>query len=60
MTPHRVTLTKLVQQELAVEIYADTAREAERLALDLIPEDSREWTTVHREVVAKAEDACRP
>lgn len=56
MTPHRVHLTRTVTAELSVEVYAADAKEAERLAIDLCPEDGRDWTVIGREVEAKAED----
>ncbi len=56
MVSHRVVLVKVVEQELAVEVYADDAREAERLALELVPDEGREWTTVNRNVSAQAEE----
>lgn len=56
MTPHRVQLVRVVESELSVEVYATSPAEAERLAKDLTPADSREWTVVNCEVMAKAEE----
>ncbi|HEY3495250.1 MAG TPA: hypothetical protein VGK73_11215 [Polyangiaceae bacterium] len=52
---HRILITKLVESELAIELDADDAPEAERLARERVPEDGREWTVVNQEMCVKAE-----
>lgn len=52
---HRILITKLVESELAIELDADDAPEAERLARERVPEDGREWTVVNQEMHVKAE-----
>ncbi|HEY3495951.1 MAG TPA: hypothetical protein VGK73_14735 [Polyangiaceae bacterium] len=52
---HRILITKLVESELAIELDADDAPEAERLARERVPEDGKEWTVVNQEMCVKAE-----
>lgn len=52
---HRILITKLVESELAIELDAKNAPEAERLARERVPEDGREWTVVNQEMFVKAE-----
>lgn len=52
---HRILITKLVESELAIELDANDAPEAERLARERVPEDGREWTVVNRQIDVMAE-----
>ncbi|HEY3496826.1 MAG TPA: hypothetical protein VGK73_19140 [Polyangiaceae bacterium] len=55
MTIHRILITKFTESELAIELDADDAPEAERLARERVPEDGREWTVVNSETHVRAE-----
>jgi hypothetical protein len=55
MIPRRVVLIRSVESELAINVEADTDAEAKRIAIDLCPDSSREWTEVNREVSASVE-----
>jgi hypothetical protein len=55
MQQFRVFLERTITTECAVAVYADTPAEAERVALDVAPDDGRAWTVVNTEVRAQSE-----
>ncbi|HEY3495500.1 MAG TPA: hypothetical protein VGK73_12475 [Polyangiaceae bacterium] len=55
MTIHRILITKLVESELAIELDANDAPEAERLARERVPTKPEDWDETREETFVKAE-----